>query len=71
MYQDENCVTREVKELSLLLNITQMLNESLDLANVMNPILRMVADNMNITRCALTILNRKTGEIMIEESVGL
>lgn len=71
MYLDENCVTREVKELSLLLNITQMLNESLDLANVMNPILRMVADNMNITRCALTILNRKTGEIMIEESVGL
>jgi len=71
MRQDETCVSREVKELSLLLNITQLLNESLDLATVMQPVLRMMSENMDVIRCALTILNRKTGEIMIEESIGL
>jgi Nif-specific regulatory protein len=64
-------ISREIKELSLLFEISQKLSETLDLQKVLKPILRMMADHMDMLRGTLTILNRSTGEIFIEEAYGL
>jgi Nif-specific regulatory protein len=63
--------SREIRELSLLFDISAKLSESLDLKAVLKPILRMAAEHVGILRGTLTILNRKKGEIVIEESYGL
>jgi Nif-specific regulatory protein len=63
--------TREIKELSLLFEISTKLSENLDLKRVLRPILQMTAEHMGTIRGTLTILNRKKGEIVIEESYGL
>ena len=67
----DSTTAREIKELSLLFEISTNLSESLDLKTVLRPILRMMAEHMGIIRGTLTILNRKKGEIIIEESYGL
>ncbi len=63
--------TSEIKELSLLFDISAKLSESLDLKTVLKPILQMTAEHMGISRGTLTILNRNRGEIVIEEAYGL
>lgn len=62
---------REIKELSLLFDISARLSESLDLKTVLKPILHLIAEHMDIPRGTLTILNRAKGEIAIEEAYGL
>ncbi|MGD0232851.1 MAG: sigma 54-interacting transcriptional regulator, partial [Syntrophorhabdales bacterium] len=62
---------REIKELSLLFEISTKLSESLDLKTVLKPILQMTAEHMEILRGTLTILNRNKAEIAIEEAYGL
>jgi len=71
MHNEQDCLSREVRELSLLFEIAQILNESLDLSVVMQHVLALMAERMIIVRGALTILNRATGEIVLEESYGL
>ena len=66
-----NKTSREIKELSLLFEISTKLSESLDLKTVLKPILQMTAEHMGIPRGTLTILNRSRGEIVIEEAYGL
>jgi Nif-specific regulatory protein len=61
----------QLTELSLLFEISTKLSETLDLKTVLKPILRMTAEYMGIPRGTLTILNRKRGEIAIEETYGL
>ena len=67
----ENKTSREIRELSLLFEISTKLSESLDLKAVLKPILQMTAEYMEIPRGTLTILNRNRGEIVIEEAYGL
>src|SRR5208283_3247405 len=67
----KNVASREIRELSLLFEIARSLSEGLDLKTVLKPILRMIAEHMGILRGTLTILNRKKGEIVIEEAYGL
>jgi len=62
---------REIRELSLLFDISTKLSESLDLKTVLKPILNLIARHMEILRGTLTILNRAKGEIVIEEAYGL
>ncbi len=64
-------ISREIKELSLLFEISKKLSETLDLERVLKPILQMMAEHMEMLRGTLTILNRKRGEIIIEEAYGL
>jgi Nif-specific regulatory protein len=63
--------TRELRELSLLYEISSALSESLDLRTVLDHVLAMMAERMEMLRGTFTILNRKTGEIVIEEAYGL
>lgn len=64
-------VRREVTELSLLFEISQRLDRSMDLREVMVPVLKAMAEHMGMLRGTLTLLNRETGEIYIEAAYGL
>jgi DNA-binding protein Fis len=67
----ESKVKRELEELSLLFEISQTLDKSLDLRDVVGPLLRAMASKMGMMRGTLTLLNRETEEIVIEEAYGL
>jgi Nif-specific regulatory protein len=64
-------IHREVKELTLLFEISQTLSRSLDLREVAAPLLETMAQNLGMLRGTLTLLNRDTGEISIEAAHGL
>jgi Nif-specific regulatory protein len=63
--------SREIRELTLLFEISKKLSESLDLESVLRPILQLMAEHLEMVRGTLTVLNRKSGEIAIEEAYGL
>jgi Nif-specific regulatory protein len=71
LIQTDSNETREVRELTLLYEISSALNGTLDLRTVLDQVLSMVAERMDMLRGTFTILNRKTGEIVIEEAYGL
>lgn len=71
MTSPSNNETRELKELTLLYEISSALSESLDLRTVLDHVLAMMAERMEMLRGTFTILNRKTGDIVIEEAYGL
>jgi len=62
---------REVAELSLLVELSQTLERSLDLRDVLGPVLEAMARHMGMLRGTITLLNRETGEISIETAYGL
>ena len=64
-------IRREIQELSLLFEVSQSLERSLDLREVVGPVLKTMAEHMGMLRGTLTLLNRQTGEIFIEEAYGL
>lgn len=64
-------VKREVQELSLLFEISQILDRSMDLREVAGPVLDAIARHMGMLRGTLTLLNRASGEIIIEAAHGL
>ena len=64
-------VKREIQELSLLFEISQALERSMDLRDVVKPVLEAIAKHMGMVRGTLTLLNRDTGEIFIETAYGL
>ena len=70
-YCESDRVSREIKELSLLFEISKKLSESLDLKAALKFVLQLMAENTEMPRGTLTILNRSTGEIVIEEAYGL
>jgi Nif-specific regulatory protein len=70
-YSESDKVSREIKELSLLFEISKKLSESLDLKTALKFVLQIMAENMEMPRGALTILNRSSGKIVIEEAHGL
>jgi len=62
----------EVSELSLLFDISQLLDRSIDIKDVVQPVLKSLADHMGgEVRSTLTLLNRDSGEIYIEAAHGL
>ena len=62
---------REVQELSSLFEISQALEESADLGQVMGNVLKLMAKRMGMLRGTVTLLNRETGEIVIDAAYGL
>jgi Nif-specific regulatory protein len=64
-------VRREVQELTLLFEVSQALDRSMDLRDVVGPVLSAMARHLGILRGAITLLNRDTGEIFIEAAYGL
>ena len=64
-------VKREPRELSLLFDVSRRLAQSMDLREVVGPLLETLAEHMGMKRATLTLLNRETGEISIEQAHGL
>jgi Nif-specific regulatory protein len=64
-------VKRELKEHTLLFEISQVLDRSLDLREVVGPVLEAMAKHLGMVRGTLTLVNRQTGEIVIDAAHGL
>jgi Nif-specific regulatory protein len=62
---------RERDELALLFDISQILDRSMDLRDEVGSILKAIAKHTGMVRGTLTLLNRETDEILIEEAHGL
>ena len=70
-HKKEPKVRENINELSLLLEISEILDRSMDLRDVMAPVLRSIAKYMGMVRGTITLLDRETGEIVIDEAHGL
>jgi Nif-specific regulatory protein len=64
-------VKPELNELSLLFEISQLLDRSMDLRDVLGPVLKAMAQHMGMERGTISLLNRETEEITIEAAYGL
>ncbi|MEI8183290.1 MAG: nif-specific transcriptional activator NifA [Desulfomonile sp.] len=64
-------VKRGLQELLLLFEISQSLDRSMDLQDVVGPVLEAIAKHMGMMRGTLTLLNRESREILIEAAHGL
>jgi Nif-specific regulatory protein len=64
-------VKSEVPELLLLFEMSRILDRSLDLRDVVGPVLESIAKHMGMMRGTLTLVNRDSGEIFIEAAHGL
>jgi Nif-specific regulatory protein len=62
---------RKVSELELLQHISRILDASLDLRDIVSPVLEALTSHMNMQFGTLTLLNRQTGDILIEAAHGL
>jgi Nif-specific regulatory protein len=62
---------RELRVVQLLFNISQALNKSLNLEEMMQPVLSMMYEHAGMMRGTITLLNRETGEIEIDLAHGL
>ena len=62
---------RRIDELSLLFEVSQILDQSIDLNLIISPVLKAVADQLGLERGTITLLNRNTGEIIIDAAYGL
>jgi Nif-specific regulatory protein len=58
-------------ETAMLFEITQILDSSLDLHRVVEPVLEVVGRSLGMMFATLTLLNRATGDISIEAAWGL
>ena len=61
----------KVEELSLLLEISRILEQSMDLNRIVHPVLQTIADHLGIVRGTITLLDRRAGEAFIEAAYGL
>jgi len=64
-------IKREVQELSLLFEISRILDQSMDLRDVVGPVLEAMAKHMGMLRGAIALLDRETGELFTEQAYGL
>ena len=64
-------VRSEIKELELLFEISTILDSSLHLQEVVQPVLETISKHMGIKLGLLGLLNRTTQRISIEAAFGL
>jgi transcriptional regulator with GAF, ATPase, and Fis domain len=69
--QDPEVMYRELQEMEFLHEIAQWVNRSRSLSEVAAAVLGKMAEQMDLLRCAISVLNRHTNEITIEAAWGL
>ncbi len=62
---------RSIQELSLLFEISRILENSFELTAVAGPVLRRLQDVLGLERGTITVINRDDGSIMIDEAIGI
>lgn len=63
--------SQKENEIALLLKVSSILDSSMDLKEVLTPVLTIIAEELGIKRGSLALLNRESGEITIESAYGL
>ncbi len=71
MLQENIEIRREVTELSLLYEISELLDRSFDLRDELGPILRSISKHTGMLRGTICLLNRELNEIVICAAHGL
>lgn len=71
MSKVKSSADRNLAELQFLFELSRILEKSLDMRDVADPILQAMANKLGMEHGTLTLLNRKTGDILIESSYGL
>ncbi|MCK5863384.1 MAG: nif-specific transcriptional activator NifA [Candidatus Hydrogenedentes bacterium] len=71
MISDTAVVRREVSELTLLYEISEILDRSVDLRDELGPVLKVIAKHTGMLRGTITLLNRGMSEIVICAAHGL
>ena len=61
----------EIEELSLLFEISTILDSSINLKDVLGPVLEILSKHTKITGGLITLFNNETGNITVEASYGL
>ncbi len=64
-------VSEQTNTISLLAEVSRALSYTKDINKVLRDILSIMSEHMNMVRGVITILNRGTNEIVINESFGL
>jgi len=64
-------IKREVKELSLLLELSETLGHSVDLRDTVLPLLQTMERHMGMLRGTLSLVDHSTGQVIIEVAHGL
>lgn len=64
-----NC--RSVQELSLLFAVSRTLEESLDLSDIVKPVLARLRDMMGLERGTIAIIDQDDDAILLSEAIGL
>ncbi len=64
-------IQRELRIVQLLFDISQALNKNLQLEELMQPVLKMMAEHAGMMRGTIALFNRETGEIEIDVAYGL
>ena len=67
----EKTYPRGREDLDLLLEVSEALTRTAALNEVTGPVLQRMAARMGMLRGTITILNRATGAIVIEDAFGL
>ncbi|HNX04189.1 MAG TPA: sigma 54-interacting transcriptional regulator [Opitutales bacterium] len=62
---------RSVQELAIILEVSRTIEKSFELHDIAQPILRKMQNLMGLQCGAITLVNRDSGELSIDEAVGL
>lgn len=62
---------RSVQELSILFAISRTLEEGFNLNSIAQPVLQRLRDLLGLERGTITVINRDTQKILIDEAIGL
>ncbi len=62
---------RKIEELNLLFDVSQTLDRSLDLDQIIQPVLKALSDRLGLVRSTVTLFNRQSEKIQIEAAHGM
>jgi Nif-specific regulatory protein len=71
MEESSDHYRRKIAELTLLFEVSQTLDRSLDIEDAIQPVLSLLREHLGLRNGMVTLLNRKTGLITIESASDL
>ena len=69
--QDSIHYRKQIQNMTLLFEVSQLLDKSMDLKEVISPVLQTIADSTSFNTLVLTLIDENTREITVETSLGL
>lgn len=69
--QDSIHYRKQIQNMTLLFEVSQQLDKSMDLEEVIAPILQTISDSTNFNTLVLTLIDENTGKISVESALGI